>query len=141
MKKLNIITLLLLFLFVSCKNIPIKKTTPKVKKSNTKEAPVPEFLNIDKFIRPSYQLVNSDEIRRENFIAESPHLDLTLKALILKGNIRVGMYKEEVYASIGKSQNKIQYPTDFGLKEEWIYSDNICHFENGILKNIESIKK
>lgn len=141
MKKTNILALVVLFIFVACTNSSNKKTGLKIKKTNQKETPVPEFVNIEKYIRPSYVDVDSDEIRRETFIAESPYLDLTLKNLILKGKVRVGMYKEEVFASVGKPHNKIQYSTEFGLKEEWIYAIDILHFENGVLKNIEQIKK
>lgn len=141
MKKINILALIILFIFVACTNSSNKKTGFKIKKINQKETPIPEFVDIEKYIRPSYQDIDSDEIRRETFIAESPYLDLTLKSLILKGKVRVGMYKEEVFASVGKPHNKIQYPTEFGLKEEWIYEEDILHFENGVLKNIEQIKK
>lgn len=141
MKKLNIVIISVLFIFVSCKTLPYKKNNTKVKKVKTAETPVPEFLDIEKYIRTSYKGMDSDEIRRETFIAESPYLDLTLKELIIKGKVRTGMYKEEVYASRGKAQNKIQYSTDFGMKEEWIYTEDVYHFENGVLKNIEKIKR
>lgn len=141
MKKLNILILIFLFAFTSCKSLTANKNKTKIKKINEKEVPVPEFSDIENNIRTSYKGMDSDEIRRETFIAESPHLDLTLKELIIKGKIRVGMYKEEVFASIGKPANKIQYTTDFGSKEEWLYIDNTYLFENGVLKNIEHIKK
>lgn len=140
MKKINILFFISFFVFVSCNNMT-KSKRATIKKVNTKESPVPEFVEIEKFIRPSYKNMDSDEIRRENYIADANHLDLTLKNLILKGKVKVGMYKEDVFASLGNPQNKIKYATEFGNKEEWVYPNQILHLENGVLKNIEVIKK
>lgn len=147
MKKTNIFALLIIFLFVSCTNNSVfkkisnsslfKKDSLKVKKVTQKDTPVPEFNDIETYIRPSYSDMDNDEIRRETFIAESPYLDITTKNLILKGKVRVGMYKEEVFASVGKPQNKIQTPTDFGMKEEWMYQEDVLTFENGVLKSVD----
>lgn len=140
MKKISALVLISFFVFVSCNNMT-KSKRATIKKVNTKEAPIPEFVEIEKFIRPSYKNMDSDEIRRETYIAEANHLDLTSKNLILKGKVKVGMYKEDVFASLGNPQNKIRYSTEFGNKEEWIYASQILHMENGVLKNIEMAKK
>lgn len=136
MKKNIYILLVVMFLFTSCESLLRKKGTTKIRKSEENNAPVPEFKKIESFVRTSYNPINIDEIRRETYVAESPHLDITIKDLILKGKVRIGMYKEDVYASLGQSENKIQYTTEFGLKEEWIYGKYIYHFENGVLKHI-----
>lgn len=145
MKKMKLLFLVFLLIFTSCNNLNKNKNTKtnktSIRKVNSKETPVPEFVEIEKYIRPTYNNMTSDEIRRETYIAENPHLDITLKSLILKGGLRVGMYKEEVFASVGQARNKIQYPTEFGIKEEWIYPEDILHLENGVLKNIEKTKR
>lgn len=137
MKKTILLTILLLTFFTSCNKLIPRKSGTKIKKLEESKAPIPEFVEIEKYIRSSYNPMDIDEIRRETYIEQSPQLDITDKDMILKGKIRVGMYKEDIFASIGNPENKIQYPTDFGSKEEWIYPTQICSFENGVLKSIE----
>lgn len=136
MKKLQILLILTIVFSISCSKLIPKKSGTRIKKIEENKTPVPEFTEIEKYIRSSYESMDIDEVRRETYIEQSPHLDITMKDLILKGKVVEGMYKEDVFASLGKPQNRVQYTTDFGIKEEWIYSENICYFENGVLKGI-----
>lgn len=136
MKKSIIFLILIMFFSISCSKLIPKKSGTRIKKIEENKTPVPEFVDIEKYIRSSYENIDIDEVRRETYIEQSPHLDITMKNLILKGKVVEGMYKEDVFASLGKPENKIQYTTDFGIKEEWIYEENVCHFENGVLKGI-----
>lgn len=136
MKKIMFLLILSVMFSVSCSKLMPRKTSTRIKKVEETKSPVPEFADIEKYIRNSYGTMDMDEIRRETYIAQSPHLDIKMKELILKGKVIVGMYKEDVLASLGKPRNKMQSATDFGLKEEWIYENQSCYFENGILKSI-----
>lgn len=137
MKKSLVFLILVMFFSVSCSKLIPKKSGTRIKKIEENKTPVPEFVEIEKYIRSSYENIDIDEIRRETYIEQSPHLDITMKDLILKGKVVEGMYKEDVFASLGKPENKVQYATDFGIKEEWIYEESICHFENGVLKEVK----
>ena len=137
MKKSLIFLILIMLFSVSCSKLVPKKSGTRIKKIEENKTPVPEFTDIEKYIRSSYENIDIDEVRRETYIEQSPQLDVTMKDLILRGRVVEGMYKEDVFASLGKPENKVQYTTDFGIKEEWIYEKSICHFENGVLKAIE----
>ena len=141
----KIIFIFLIFSIVGCTNI--RKTTEKLTLTNVQNEteinpqPIPKFENITDYIKPSYRKVSWDEVRRKEYLRESTHLDPKMREIILRGDVIVGMYKEDVLASIGGTDNKIKKITDFGIKEEWIYDDKILYFENGILKNIKNIEK
>jgi hypothetical protein len=145
MKKKLIFIFLISSLLISCTNI--RKATEKLTLTNVQNEtevnpqPIPKFETITEHIKPSYRKVSWDEVRRKEYLRESTHLDPKMRDIILRGDIRVGMYKEDVLASIGGTDNKIKKITDFGIKEEWIYDDKILYFENGILKDIKNIEK
>ena len=140
MKKLFLFSLTIVFLFTSCSKFSIKKKSSskrlQIKKINSEVKNAPVFEDIEKYIRTSYYPMDQDEIRRETFIRNSSYLDIYKKDLIQKGKIEIGMYKEEVFASIGTPLEKKQSLNDFGIKEEWKYNSYTCYFQNGILKSI-----
>lgn len=140
MKKLSILIFILLSIAnVACSNKEEKKEVVIKKKEEGSKIPVPVFDDIDLYLRDSYNKVSWDKIRRESYVNESTHLDVRTKELILEGKTRIGMYKEDVSASLGAPDKKIKSHTDFGIKEDWIYSKEIFIFENGILKDIKKI--
>lgn len=143
MNKKIVFLLITLMLFTSCSNIRrIRRSIKDRKEENAVETqPVPVFEDIETYIKASYKNVSWHDIRRREYLRESPHLDPRTQDLIMHGELQVGMYKEDVVASIGGTDNKIKKQTDFGIKEEWIYEDKILYFENGVLKNIEEIEK
>lgn len=143
MNKKLIFLLLVILMFTSCSNVRrMKKSFESRREDNSVNTqPIPVFEDIESYIKASYKNVSWHEIRRREYIRESSHLDPRTQDLIMHGELQVGMYKEDVVASIGGTDNKIRKITDFGDKEEWIYEDRILYFENGILKDIKEIEK
>lgn len=150
MKKLNFIFLiLLLFSTISCSSL-IKRDSNEARQSRRRgrivkerevgsRVPVPKFDDIDLYIRESYNRVSMDNIRRTAYVNNAHYLDIRTRQLILEGRIRLGMFKEEVTASLGSPDKKIKNITDFGIKEKWLYPKLFCIFENGILIETKEI--
>lgn len=142
MKKFYLfLTIFISFSFISCSSLRRGKSEVIVKENeHGSKIPIPKLDNIDLYIRESYDKVTWDKVRREAYVNEAAHLDIRTKDLILDGQVRIGMYKEDVFASLGAPDKKIKKYTDFGIKEEWIYTNYIYIFENGILKEFNKIK-
>lgn len=154
MKKLHfVLVVLLLFSSIACNNL-IKRDKENIRtergrgrrtrvivreKESGSRIPVPKFTDIELYIRESYNNVSMDNVRRTAYVNESDHLDIRTKQLILEGKVRIGMFKEDVSASLGAPDKKIKNITEFGVKEKWLYPIYFYIFENGILIEIKEI--
>jgi|GEM_PF-4705694 len=152
MKKLHfILVVLLLFSNIACNNLikRDKEDVSRVKgrrsrvivkeKESGSRIPVPKFDDIELYLRESYNDVSMDNVRRTAYVNESEYLDIRTKELILEGKVRLGMFKEDVSASLGAPDKKIKNITEFGVKEKWLYPLYFYIFENGILIEIKEI--
>ncbi len=74
---------------------------------------------------------------RQEYVKNHQNLSKRIKNCILKGEIRLGMTKEQVEVSWGKPRDINKSVGSWGVHEQWIYRkfshSTYLYFENGIL--------
>lgn len=76
--------------------------------------------------------------RREQYIKQHLELSEHMKTWIAKGWVELGMTKEQVVASVGRTSHTNRNVGSWGVHEQWVYEHGIrrsdyLYFENGIL--------
>jgi len=96
-----------------------------------------------------------DLMRRRQYVSQHPELSQKVKQAILRGEIFLGMTREQVEASWGKPHSINRSIGIWGTHEQWVYGykkyygagvsgfvpTHYLYFENGILTSWQEVGK